>query len=162
MPFVKCVICKTEFYVKPSHQLKGWGKYCSIKCRSQAQSKGKFVQCHICKKRIYRSPKNLIRSLSKKFFCTKSCQTIWRNSEYVEGKSANWKNGKSAYRKILERSGKKSVCSLCGISNEKIIVVHHRDHDRTNNKVNNLMWLCLNCHFLVHHDKTIENNLFKF
>lgn len=76
MPQVNCKICEKEFYIKPSHQIRGWGKYCSIKCRSNAQLLGKAVLCSTCNKEIYRSPKLLVRSKSGKFFCSKSCQTI--------------------------------------------------------------------------------------
>lgn len=100
MPLVKCLLRGAKFYVKPSHQLLGWDKYCSIKCRSKSQFKGKFLKCYICKKDIYRSPKSLLRSKSKNFFCTKSCQTIWRNGKYVDKNSKNWKNGESSYRNI--------------------------------------------------------------
>lgn len=155
MAIVRCKICSKEFYIKPNHLQKGWGKYCSISCRSKAQLKGKLVKCFICNKEIYRSPKNLTKSISGKYFCSKSCQTLWRNSQYIGDKSRNWKNGEQSYRNILKRSGKKPICSLCNMNNEKVLVVHHIDHIRTNNNIDNLTWVCLNCHYLIHHDKEL-------
>lgn len=152
MAFVKCGICLKQFYIKPSHQKLGWGKFCSIDCRTKSQFKGKFVKCYTCNKEVYRSPKSLVRSRSKKFFCSKSCQTLWRNNEYSGEKSTNWKNGESAYRNILIRSGRERICSLCRIIDERILSTHRIDHDRNNNKLENLTWLCLNCHYLVHHE----------
>ena len=159
MPVVVCRICKKDFYVKPSHQKLGWGKYCSTSCRANAQFKGKFVECFVCGNSIYRSPKMMQRSKSGKHFCSKSCQTMWRNRVYTGENSTNWVNGESAYRRILIRSGKEPVCTLCKITDLRILNAHHLDHQRINNKVDNLIWLCLNCHYLVHHDKELEEKL---
>ena len=152
MPNVKCLICGKEFYVKPSHQKLGWGKYCSAFCRTKSQLNGKTVQCFICDKNVYRSLKDLRSSKSQKFFCGKKCQTIWRNSVLYSGiNHVNWKHGKSAYRRILRSTGKKEICTLCRIDDVRIIIVHHIDKDRENNTIENLIWLCQNCHYLVHH-----------
>lgn len=161
MPNVDCKICEKEFYVKPNHQKLGWGKFCSIQCRTKAQFKGKIVKCFNCCKKIYRSPSQLKKSKSGKHFCTKSCQTFWRNTYFVEEKHANWKNGIRTYRKILERSGKKPFCALCKINNKRILTAHHKDRNRNNNKLSNLVWLCLNCHYLVHHDKKLDKKIMK-
>ncbi len=152
MPIVACLICKIDFYVKPSQQKRGWGKFCSINCRSRSQYKGKDVRCFICNKEIYRAPKDLKNSKSNKFFCGKSCQTIWRNQILFSGENhANWKHGRSAYRRILKASGKVQICNLCGIKDIRVLAVHHKDKNRKNNAVGNLIWLCHNCHYLIHH-----------
>jgi len=157
MPIVvRCRVCKKKIYVKPSHVKLGWGKYCSIACRSKSQLKGKNVQCHMCNSKIYRPPRMLTHSKSGKYFCTKSCQTLWRNSIFSGEKHPFWKNGKNVYRKILLRNGKKPVCALCSIVDKRLLNTHHIDHDRMNNKLENLIWLCLNCHYLVHHDKIAD------
>ncbi|MBI2593887.1 hypothetical protein HYW44_04570 [Candidatus Daviesbacteria bacterium] len=155
MPLVKCLICGNEFFIKPSHQKLGWGKYCSRGCKWKAQNKGKFIKCFICYKKVYRSPKELGRSKSGKFFCSKRCQTLWRNQTYVGDKSSQWIDGIRAYRDILKRSGKELVCALCKIKDSRVLIVHHKDHNRRNNNVLNLVWLCFNCHFLVHKHKAI-------
>jgi len=152
MPHVKCIICKKEFYVKPSHQKLGYGKYCSRECQRQGQLKGKYVHCYVCKKRIWKTPKALKHSKSKKFFCSKSCQTRWRNQYFSGPKHPNWKGGKyKEYRNILIKNRVKPKCKICGINDKRLLVVHHKDRKRTNNSLDNLVWLCLNCHYLVHH-----------
>lgn len=161
MPLIECSICKKKFYVKPSHQKRGWGKYCSINCRAQSQIKGSFVKCAICGKEIYRSPTKLGRSKSGKYFCTKVCQTLWRNSEFIGEKHGGWRNGESAYRDILKRSGKAMTCRLCETKDVRVLIGHHKDHNRKNNAIENLVWLCLNCHFIVHHYREIEQKLLK-
>jgi len=160
MAVVKCKICTKEFYVKPSHQKRGWGKFCSIRCRVKSQFKGKNVNCFFCNQQVYRSPKDLKSSKSGKFFCSKSCQTIWRNKILFSGENhLNWKHGESAYRRILSEVSQNKCCVLCKTIETRVLVAHHKDYNRKNNKVDNLMWLCLNCHFLVHHDKVLESQV---
>jgi len=159
MPNVKCKICETEFYIKPSHQKLGWGKYCSNICRTKSQFNGKGVKCYICNKDVYRSNAKLKRSRSGKYFCTKKCQTLWRNSIYIEDRSSNWINGNKSYRKIMSRRDLLSKCFRCNITDIRVLVIHHVDHDRTNNAINNLKCICQNCHFLVHHYKDIDEEL---
>lgn len=159
MTKVICHICKKEFKVKPNQVRRGWGKYCSVICRNESQRIGQNVNCSFCAKKIYKSPHSLLHSKSKLYFCDKHCQTRWRNREYVEEKSINWKNGIRTYRNILKRNKKTPKCLNCGISNEILLVVHHLDKNRQNNKVSNLIWLCHNCHYQVHHDKIAENKL---
>lgn len=150
MPIVKCKICKSDFYVKPSHQKLGYGKYCSMDCKRQGQRKGKYVLCEVCGKETWKTPKALKNSKSNKFFCNKKCQTIWRNKYFSGNKHFNWKGGEYIYRKVMISSGKKTVCVKCGISDKRILVVHHKDCNRKNNDISNLIWLCYNCHYLVH------------
>lgn len=154
MPIVKCKICKKEFYTKPSHLKRGWGKYCSPKCQYKGQLKGKFVYCSLCGKKIWRMPKRIERSKSGKFFCSKSCQAIWKNKILHTGKNhPNWAGGETIGREILERSNKKMICENCGISDKRVLMVHHKDGNRKNNKITNLIWLCHNCHHIVHNYK---------
>lgn len=159
MPKIPCKICNQIFYVKPSHQKLGWGKYCSTICRSKAQLNGINVICYICSKEIYRSKARQKKSLSGKYFCSKSCQTKWRNGYFIGDKHPNWSGGTSVYRHILKKNGKSPVCVKCGLNDERILSVHHLDHDRQNNNISNLVWICLNCHFLVHHDKEVEKDI---
>ena len=161
MPFVACAVCNNSFYVKPSHQTLGWGKYCSVDCRTKAQIKGKFLNCSVCNKQIYRSPSKINHSKSKQFFCSKSCQIKWRNSSSIGSKHPNWINGINTYRNILLRTGKVRSCICCKLEDTRLLSVHHVDHDRSNNDISNLVWICFNCHYLVHHDKNFENNFRK-
>lgn len=160
MPIVSCLICETKFYVKPSHKLLGWGKFCSVECRTKGQLKGKNVVCATCGEVVYKPPLALKRSKSGKFFCSKVCQTIWRNTVlFVEENHRNWKTGESAYRRILKASSRVEVCILCKTEDKRVLMVHHYDKNRQNNKIGNLIWLCNNCHYLVHHYEDEKNKL---
>lgn len=153
MPIVNCKICKQEFYTKPSWLKNGYGKYCSQKCNHESQKNGKVFECFICKTQTYKSLKDQNKSKSGNFFCSKTCQTIWRNTTYIGDKHANWTSGEFSYKQILLRSGNKVLCNKCKSVDKRVLAVHHKDRNRQNNSVSNLVWLCHNCHFLVHHYK---------
>lgn len=159
MPIVICKVCTKEFYIKPSHLKLGWGKYCSRVCQVKSQFNGQLVKCFVCAKETYRSRAHLKRSSSGKYFCSKHCQTLWRNSEFVGEKHGGWRSGINAYRDILKRSSEVMICKLCSTKDERVLIGHHKDHNRMNNNIENLVWLCFNCHFLVHHYKEIEKKL---
>ncbi|OGJ04425.1 hypothetical protein A3F97_02960 [Candidatus Nomurabacteria bacterium RIFCSPLOWO2_12_FULL_41_10] len=153
MPLVrKCKVCKKEFKTKPYWVKIGGGKYCSKWCHYQGLKTGKTIVCFICKKEAYKSIKNLGRSKSKKYFCSKSCQAIWRNSiVYIGENHPNWRGGESTYKNILLRTKILPICSKCRTKDKRVLAVHHLDRNRKNNKVENLIWLCHNCHHLIHH-----------
>lgn len=153
MPHVPCQVCAKDFYVKPSHLKRGWGKYCSNECKSQGFKTGSFFKCVTCQKEVYKSIKDQYRSKSGKFFCCKSCQTKWRNLTYVGENHANWKGGESSYKQAMHRAGVPAICARCKIVDARVLAVHHKDKNRKNNALSNLVWLCHNCHFLVHHYK---------
>ncbi len=154
MPLIRnCKLCDTKFETKPSAVANGCGKYCSRECGHKAQRKGKDMECYLCGKYSYKSKTNLGRSKSGKFFCSKSCQTKWRNQEFAGPKHANWKGGRASYRELLERNNIPKICNLCKIGDERVMSAHHIDRNRKNNCVENLAWLCHNCHHLVHHHK---------
>jgi len=153
VPIVKCQLCSKEFYGKPSHIKIGYAKYCSSACQYQARKKGAIVPCDICGKETYKQLKQLTKSKSGKFFCSKSCQTVWRNQEFIGAKHANWKMGLFAYRSVLSRHKIPKFCILCKTKDQRVLAVHHIDKNRKNNNISNLSWLCHNCHFLVHHNK---------
>ena len=152
MPQVLCAVCSGEFYAKPSWLSRGWGKYCSRTCRNASQRNGESFACHKCGKEVYRAKKHQERSKSGKYFCSKSCQTLWRNSEvHVANNHPNWTNGLGSYRARLKRASVEKMCAKCLTVDDRVLAVHHKDKDRTNNALSNLMWLCHNCHYLVHH-----------
>lgn len=145
-----CRICGKSFYTKPSWLKKGFGFLCSRTCQNEWSRTGKVVNCFLCREKVYKSLKALKKS--KKYFCNKSCQTKWRNTFFSGSKHANWKDGASiAYRNIMIKNDIPKICSLCRSVDFRILAVHHIDLNHNNNSLKNLMWLCHNCHFLIHH-----------
>ncbi len=152
MAQVLCKYCQREFYAKPSWLKKGWGVYCSNDCRYAGNRRGEMVICYGCGTDTYKQPKALARSKSGFFFCGKSCQTKWRNQVFSKDKHPNWKGGRASYRSRMYIHNVKPECNLCKVTDERILAVHHIDGDRSYNDIENLAWLCHNCHHLVHHD----------
>lgn len=148
----KCEKCGKAFYARPVHIGKGWGRYCSTKCQYESFRNGLMVRCDVCGKKTYRTPLRISRSKSGKFFCGKSCQTKWRNKEFSGARSLLWKDGQATYRDVMLRSSIPRKCMLCGEKDFRVLAVHHIDQNRKNYKVENLAWLCHNCHHLVHSD----------
>lgn len=159
MVTVNCQNCTKEFNAKPSWIKNGYGKFCSRECGHIANRTGKLINCSICSKEVYKQGKALKGSKSGKFFCSKSCQTKWRNSEFIAERHPNWKGGLHAYRRIKRQSGDLQVCTLCQIDDKRVLAVHHLDQNRKNNTIENLAWLCHNCHHLVHHYKEGRGSL---
>jgi hypothetical protein len=154
-----CEICSKEFSPKPSHVKVGWGRYCSSKCHYVSMRNGKVVHCDECGVEVYKNKIKLAHSKSGKFFCTKSCQTKWRNKYFSGDKHKLWISGESTYRKVMKGSEKEKICHRCSDKDERTLIVHHVDHDRKNYDIKNLIWLCRNCHFLIHYDKLEEEKL---
>ena len=152
MPYILCEFCENEFYSKPSWIKNSKGKYCSIKCSSENRKLGKIIRCHICRKRTYKQKKAINGSKSGNLFCSKSCSLEWKNKTFIGHRHNNWINGgnSKSYRNIISRSKISKKCSLCGNDDIRILDVHHKDGNRKNNLLRNLIWLCCNCHFLVH------------
>ena len=147
---VECKICGKEFSVKPSQFKMGRGKYCSLACCRESKKKGQFINCHICGKKTWKEPKAINHSKSGNFFCSKSCQTIWRNKLYIGEKHLLWNGGRHSYRSAIVRFKIEPICKLCKTEDRRVLAVHHLDKNRKNNSKNNLIWLCHNCHHLVH------------
>lgn len=150
MPWLGCRICKAKFYAEPFQIRNGWGKFCSVACRHESQKKGKFLSCPLCGRKFWRTPRHLRASKSRRYFCSKSCQTKWRNQRYSGENLVFWKGGENVYRKKMLDSNRPRYCLLCGEGDLRVLEIHHVDKNRLNNTHNNLAWLCMNCHHLVH------------
>jgi len=161
MEWVICDSCGKKFKRKRSQIKLAVKHYCSISCAEKGRIKGKMVECFNCKKLVYKSLKDLNLSKSGNYFCGRNCSNIWIGKQQRTENNPNWAGGKSSYKVLLKRTGIKQVCFLCGEENLKMLAVHHLDKNRKNNSTSNLVWLCHNCHFLVHHYELEKNKLFQ-
>ncbi len=154
MPVIPCKICGKSFYTKPNWLERGKGKYCSIDCAGKARRRGKMFSCFSCKRQVYKSLREIKRSIGGKFFCSKACSLSYLNQNQFGENHGNWKHGTFAYKTVIRKHKLLPFCRLCNKKDGRILVVHHIDKDRKNNSIENLTWLCFNCHFLVHHYQT--------
>lgn len=157
--YKNCAYCNSEFYVKPYHLKRGWGRFCSRICLSRGRKTGEQVTCHVCQRQVYRMPSEIKKNNQGKTFCSKSCQTVWRNSYYSADKHTAWKGGEGSYRQRMLRAGRSLECRRCREKDQRVLVVHHIDENRENNSLDNLVWLCHNCHYLVHCDRLEKDKL---
>jgi hypothetical protein len=153
MENVICNFCGKEFKKKKSQINLSSKHYCSRVCSEKGRKRGKLVKCYLCKSPIYKKLKDLNLSKSGKYFCSHVCSNIWLGGQQRAGNHPNWSSGKSSYKNLLNRTDFKKECILCGKDDSRILCVHHLDKNRNNNKVQNLVWLCRSCHFLVHNYK---------
>ena len=80
-------------------------------------------------------------------------RALWKKGyklkDILEGKYPQYQTFK-LHRRILDAGIKECRCEICGLTewNGKIIPLelHHKDGDRTNHKLENLVFMCLNCH----------------
>lgn len=143
-----CQICGVQFLC-PRHRQQV-AKYCSRTCYYKAMAKkgGVELACDICGT-IYR------RSPSHSHYITKTCSYKCRG---IATRSASPVSGDfPSVRKWMRRRAMIKCCERCSYeTHPEILVVHHRDRDRTNNDLNNLEVLCPNCHALEHYRENKE------
>lgn len=150
MEQVICDFCGKKFKRKKSQLKLSKKHFCSAYCSDQGRRSGKIIKCFVCKKLVYKPIKDLKNSRSKKYFCGKNCSGKWIGEQQRAKNHPNWKGGEYSYKDLFKRTSSKKICFSCGKDDIRILCVHHIDKNRKNNDVKNLMWLCRNCHFLVH------------
>lgn len=153
-----CVTCKQEFQAVAAEVRRGNGKFCSLACsaRNPARKKPKVPNtlCTFCQKPLYRTPSQLKRSKHGKVFCDRSCKESAQKDVTYGISPAHYGTGEGKYAyRALALSSLPNECNKCGYNKcVKALQVHHRDHDRANNALENLEILCPTCHVEHHID----------
>lgn len=130
-----CKICESEFEA-PNWQKR---KYCSIKCYAKSRIKIKEIfNCLHCGKEF-----NDGRYFRQRKYCSNQCKGKIHLTQ--------WKPSYSCIRKRFDLRGMISQCEMCGYNaHPEILGIHHKDENRKNNDLSNLIVLCPNCHSLQH------------
>ena len=110
--------------------------FCSTVCHGL--SCRKETPCLICGKPI--------RAGLNKKTCSRSCANKHREGiRYKMNRSKDKaKSQRSLKIKLLQARG--SSCERCGFNKYQILQIHHKDKNRNNNKLDNLMIVCKSCH----------------
>lgn len=157
----RCLYCGKHFHRSPSELKRGGpNTYCSRECYEQARqervtAKHKHgyvpggrggdvkVHCANCGKPIYLRPSNV--KAVKNHYCSRKCMREHRTLPVSQ-----LTPGRAAYRgHLVQERGR---CELCGLAEPDILVVHHKDGNRSNNAKENLAVLCPNCHARIHRE----------
>lgn len=109
------------------------------------------VECRYCGKKIHRSPSK-IKNKSGVYFCCRQHKDLAQKNvsnipeirprSFIDGRRIN-------YRELVELK----ECARCCFNVVDILIVHHKDRNRSNNDKMNLEVLCPNCHDLEHYSK---------
>lgn len=150
---VICTQCKKTFQRSKrdinNNKKRNRKNYCSLECRNQAALKGTYIPCANCQKQAYKKISTVARSLTGLTFCNRSCSISFNNRSRVGENHSRFIRGETLYRDIaLNHYGCK--CMICGYDNKRILQVHHKDFNHTNNYLENLEVLCRNHHAEKH------------
>lgn len=161
-----CQVCSVLFKAPKRELKRGNAKYCSKPCVSIGISKSKAaagrinkspnVSCAGCNKEFYKNASQQKGSKSGLFFCSRACkdasQRIGGVTEIMPPHYGTG-DGKHQYRE-LALTGLENSCNRCGYCKySSVLEVHHKDRDRTNNKLENLEVLCPTCHREHHYEE---------
>ena len=143
-----CLICKKPFqnYLAPSDIKKGAGNTCSKECQrvriSNVQRRGKVVCCTECNQEKLKSP-SVIKRSAKIYICKKCRRRPQKIS--LDGYFVTWIKGRKnikVHRLVMEkRLGRRLLSSE---------IVHHIDHDKFNNRLENLQIVTRSEHNKIH------------
>jgi len=140
-PNIECNICKTPIYRRPCQIENSNGKvFCSMSC--YGLSSRKEIPCAVCGKLI-------LAGLNKKT-CNRSCANIQRAGiKYkVNSPRDKVKSQQALKIRLIKIRGKK--CERCNYNKYQILQVHHKDRNKENNRLENLLLICPNCHYEEH------------
>jgi len=153
-----CLNCNKEFEASIYEHRRGNAKFCSISCSSmfyQENNRHKpNVVCAFCGKQFYKNESGQRKSKSGLFFCSRVCKDkAQRIGGIKEIQPPHYGDHSCSYRDFALRNFEHK-CMRCNYdSHIAALIVHHKDRDRSNNKLDNLEILCANCHAIEHWDK---------
>jgi hypothetical protein len=142
-----CHWCKNEFIKRPNQNR----KHCSIKCRAASQNTEVEIVCTNCQKQFKRKRRDLRSSRHGIYFCSRPCKEFAQSlrGHCNEIRPSHYGNGcsyKNSLTDVLIAEG----CVDCGEKAKWSLSLHHKDGDRSNNKIENIECVCHNHHSKRH------------
>jgi YHS domain-containing protein len=119
---LQCEHCGKIFYCEKKqikfelNHNRGRLKFCSVKCSDSAHKKSLELHCEECGKDITVRPCVYQASVTKHFFCSKSCAAKYNNRlrEKPKEHPLKIKKNKKRANKVISRTRKEYVCLVCG------------------------------------------------
>lgn len=139
----QCEFCKNDFWCPVRFFCKK--KYCNKICSSKALQNRVSCQCDYCKKLFL---KQLSDVKQFNFCCREHKDLAQRVDSYVTDFNPyinSTSNGLGNYSKRAKYFYGE-LCEVCGLTDKRILQVHHIDSNRQNHELDNLIVLCPNCH----------------
>ena len=155
---IVCTQCGNKFERADKHineaKKNNWKIFCSKECLAASRVTSVNVVCGHCTKPISRTQAQFKRSQSGDCYCSRSCATAANNKKHKSGENHHyWTGGSSKYRPLALRTygclcqNPNCVLRAANITVPDVLLdVHHKDHNRKNNKIENLQVLCVYCH----------------
>lgn len=137
MAKIKCTACNKEVK-KWNYEIKSLVLE-TYKCKECKQANGRVEKtCPICEKTF----SGIKSQIKKQITCSYACS----NKYFRTGRNnGNWNEDR--YRTTCFEHHEKK-CIVCG--EDKIVAVHHYDHNHNNNSIDNLVPLCPTHHQYIH------------
>lgn len=102
-----------------------------------------IVHCAYCGKKLVRAKRLVDKNKSGYFYCSRDHGNKHKN--ILREENGEFDNSKSYRKRAFSHYSPQ--CTICHWDeDERILEVHHKDSNRNNNKVENLIILCPNCH----------------
>lgn len=157
----KCKHCNNDFDFKKPSEKANHSRWCAknpkrdntdgLKKAQQKIVENKLgniksfsVNCYNCGKQFIVDEREKQFPSKEKYFCCRSCS----NSEGGKAKSNKLEEeGLMAYRTLAKKYHEEK-CIICGF--DKILDVHHINEDNSDNRKDNLVFLCPNHHKMFH------------
>lgn len=141
-PNTNCMLCGIPLYRRPIG-IKHGRVFCSLICYGKANRKE--TPCVVCG-----SP---ILAQYHKITCSRSCANTHRAGiKYKIGRPKDKVHDLRALKlRLFDKRGKK--CEWCGYNKQEVLQIHHKDRNRQNNDLTNLVLICPNCHCEEHYLK---------
>jgi len=132
-----CPICSKEFFTHPYRLKNTKVVCCSNDCKFKLIQRNSTItrKCVICDKEF-----SFVKSNNKgkrpNIYCSHECMYKGKITTKI-----------TFYRKIAFES-LPHYCHFC--NSKDTLQVHHKDHNRSNNEISNLVILCTSCHIKLH------------
>lgn len=145
-----CNECQYEWMVKNSANVlylnKGSIHHHCPNCGERGRRTGKYFNCAYCGEEVYRNNREIKNNKTQFYYCSRSCGNNHKNQ--LRRESGEWDNSKDYRKQALKTYSHE--CACCGYNeDERILQVHHKDSNRENNDIGNLIILCPNCHWKI-------------
>jgi len=156
----ECKQCLKSFQPDMRDVKRGNGFFCSLSCAAKynmtqryADKKLPNVICAFCKQPFYKSAYKMTLSKSGLYFCSRKHKDAAQRLGGIQAimpSHYGTSNHKGDYR-IFALKNLPNRCNRCGYDKFiEALVVHHRDHNRSNGTIENLEVLCPTCHWEYH------------